>query len=56
MAKELFKLYFEDDATRVWNYVNSVEIPDEFNANGKAVKAAVSEADGSLILAVGIKK
>ncbi len=56
VAKELFKLYFGNDATRVWNYVNSGNIPDEFTANGRTCKASVFEGDGSLNLQVGIKK
>lgn len=56
VAKELFKLYFKNDATRVWNYLNNGEIPDQFTANGRIVKTTVSSTHGSLHLEVGHKK
>ena len=56
VAKELFKLYFANDATKVWNYVNSGNIPDKFTANGRTVQASIVQADGSLYFEVGYKK
>lgn len=55
VAKELFKLYFGNDATRVWNYLNKGEIPDHFTANGRKVDVLVSQYEGSLLLQVGRK-
>jgi hypothetical protein len=56
VSMEVFKLYFGEDATRVWNYFNNGDIPDQFTANGKTVKASFIEADGSLYLEVGKKR
>jgi uncharacterized protein YgiM (DUF1202 family) len=56
VSKELFKLYFGADATRVWNYFNSNDIPDTFTANGRTVKASFIESDGSIYIQVGKKK
>ncbi|MCS1391977.1 S-layer homology domain-containing protein [Lysinibacillus boronitolerans] len=56
VSKELFKLYFEEDATRVWNYFNDNDIPAHFTANGRTVKATFIELDGSIYLQVGKKK
>jgi hypothetical protein len=53
VAKELFKLYFGNDATRVWNYFNTGNIPDHFTANGRSVKATAIDLEGSLYLYVG---
>lgn len=55
VAKEVFKLYFGADATRVWNYFNNNDIPDHFTANGRQVEAVFSNADGSVALIVGRK-
>ncbi|MFJ8235536.1 hypothetical protein ACIQ34_07285 [Ureibacillus sp. NPDC094379] len=51
VAKELFKLYFAGDTNRVWNYLDSGEIPDTFTANGRTVQAFASY--GVLLLKVG---
>nr|WP_106782794.1 stalk domain-containing protein [Lysinibacillus timonensis] len=56
VAKELFKLYFEKDADKVWNYFNNNDIPEKFTANGRTVKAQFVEATGSIYLQVGHKK
>ena len=56
VSKEVFKLYFGKDATRVWNYFNSNDIPDNFTANGRKVHAVFSRADGSVSLQIGKKK
>ncbi len=53
VAKELFNLYFGDVATRVWNYFNADDIPEQFTANRRTVKALFSEADGYIYLQVG---
>ena len=37
VAKEVFKLYFEGDGTRVWSYMNNRDIPDDFTADGRSV-------------------
>lgn len=55
VAKELFKLYFGNDATRVWKYFNTGNIPDHFTANGRSVKATANDLEGSLYLYVGKK-
>lgn len=55
VAKELFKLYFGSDATRVWNYFNSNDIPEKFSANGRSVKASYIEVEGAVYLEVGRK-
>jgi S-layer homology domain len=55
VAKELFKLYFDTDANRVWNYFNSNDIPDQFNANGRTVKASYIASEGAIYLEVGHK-
>jgi Copper amine oxidase N-terminal domain len=55
VAKELFKLYFGGDANRVWNYFNSNDIPDQFNANGRTVKATYVASEGAIYLEVGHK-
>lgn len=54
VAKEVFKLYFGGDASRVWNYLNCWDILNEFTSNGRTVTAVVS-GDGSLTLKVGHK-
>ncbi|WP_458411798.1 stalk domain-containing protein [Schinkia sp. CFF1] len=56
VAKELFKLYFGQDADRVWNYFNRDDIPEKFTANGRTVKAQYVSATGSIYLQVGYKK
>lgn len=56
VAKELFKLYFEKDANRVWNYFNNNDIPERFTANGRTVTAFYSEGTGAIYLTVGHKK
>jgi uncharacterized protein YgiM (DUF1202 family) len=56
VSKELFKLYFGGDATRVWNYFNNNDIPDQFNANGRTVKASYVASEGAIYLEVGKKK
>ncbi|TQR33632.1 S-layer homology domain-containing protein [Lysinibacillus sphaericus] len=56
VAKELFKLYFEGDADKVWNYFNKNDIPETFTANGRTVKATYIEIEGNLYLQVGKKK
>jgi uncharacterized protein YxeA len=56
VAKELFKLYFGDDATRVWNYCNSNDVPEQFTANGRLVKVSFIESDGSMYFQVGKKE
>lgn len=56
VAKELFKLYFGQDADRVWSYFNRNDIPEKFTANGRTVKAQFVEATGSVYLQVGYKK
>ncbi|MCI2254561.1 S-layer homology domain-containing protein [Domibacillus sp. PGB-M46] len=56
VAKELFKFYFDGEATRVWNYLNSGNIPDSFTANGRSVQASVSSGRGALTLKLGHKK
>lgn len=56
VSKELFKLYFENDADRVWNYFNKNDIPEKFTANGRTVKARYVEVTGSIYLQVGHKK
>ncbi|MFJ7731468.1 stalk domain-containing protein [Lysinibacillus sp. NPDC097231] len=56
VAKELFKLYFGNDYMKVWNYFDKNDIPENFTANGRKVKAQFVEADGSLYLIVGRKK
>ena len=55
VALEVFKLYFGDDAQRVWNYFNNDDIPEQFTANGRTVKASFIPADGSIVLEVGKK-
>ncbi|MFB5089451.1 hypothetical protein PGC35_20075 [Psychrobacillus sp. PGGUH221] len=55
VAKEVFKLYFEGDGTRVWNYLNSGDIPDDFTAGGRSVHSTVSTNSGVLYLEVGHK-
>lgn len=55
VAKELFKLYFGNDATKVWNYCNSGNIPDHFTANGRNVDVYVSSSTGGLTFQVGRK-
>lgn len=55
VAKELFKLYFGGDATRVWNYFNSNDIPEQFTANGRSIKTSYSPADGAIYLEVSKK-
>ncbi|MBS4174277.1 stalk domain-containing protein [Bacillus sp. FJAT-49736] len=56
VAKELFKLYFGKDATRVWKYCDKGDIPDKFTANGRTVKVSFIKATGSLYFQVGKKK
>ncbi|WP_110114270.1 S-layer homology domain-containing protein [Bacillus sp. CGMCC 1.16541] len=56
ITKELFKLYFEKDVDRVWNYFNKNDIPETFMANGRTVKASYIPVDGSIYLQVGRKK
>ncbi|UUV23270.1 MULTISPECIES: S-layer homology domain-containing protein [Lysinibacillus] len=56
VAKELFKLYFGDDAQKVWDYFNNNDIPEEFTANGRKVKATYIDIDGSMYIQVGKKK
>lgn len=56
VAKELFKLYFDKDADRVWKYFNQNDIPEKFTANGRTVKAQFIDATGTLYLEVGYKK
>lgn len=56
VAKEVFKLYFGNDAPRVWDYFNSgKDIPDRFTANGRTVTTTYSQATGVLSLKVGKK-
>jgi len=55
VSKELFKLYFEEDANRVWNYFNNNEIPEQFTANGRTVKAGFDATTGTVYLQVGRK-
>ncbi|AMQ06711.1 S-layer homology domain-containing protein [Sporosarcina psychrophila] len=55
VAKELFKLYFGNDAIRVWNYANNNDIPEQFKANGRNVKVIYSEAVGAIVFQVGRK-
>lgn len=52
IAKELFKLYFANDATDVWNYFNSNDIPEEFTANGRNVTVTYSPVNGAISLSV----
>lgn len=56
VSKELFKLYFEDDAEKVWNYCNNNDIPEKFTANGRTVKVTLIEVDSSVYFQVGKKK
>ncbi|MCS1391976.1 S-layer homology domain-containing protein [Lysinibacillus boronitolerans] len=56
VAKELFKLYFGDDAQKVWDYFNNNDIPEEFTANGRKVKATYIDISGSMYIQVGKKK
>jgi len=55
VSKELFKFYFEEDADRVWNYFNNNDIPEQFTANGRKVKAGYDTTTGTLYLQVGRK-
>ncbi len=55
VSMELFKLYFGADAQRVWNYFESNDIPEQFTANGRTVKASYIPADASIYLEVGKK-
>ena len=55
VAKELFKLYFGEDATRVWNYLDSGNIPDRFTANGRNVTVLYDPNSGGLLLELGRK-
>lgn len=56
VALEVFKLYFGEDAKRVWNYFNANDIPEKFTANGRTVKAYYIAIDSSVVLEVGKKK
>lgn len=56
VTKELFKLYFEGDADRIWSYCNNNDVPEKFTANGRTVIVSYIEADGSLYFQVGKKK
>ncbi|MFB5086984.1 hypothetical protein PGC35_07140 [Psychrobacillus sp. PGGUH221] len=53
VAKELFKFYFGGDGDRILGYFNNNDIPEQFTANGRAVKASFSQADGAIYLEVG---
>lgn len=53
VAKELLKLYFASDANRVWNYLNTGDMPDQFKANGRIVVASYDANSGILSLDVG---
>lgn len=37
VMKEVFKLYFGKDATRVWNYTDKDNITEKFTSNGRKV-------------------
>lgn len=52
VAKELFKLYFGNDATKVWDYFDKNDIPDNFTAGGRKVHAYASESVGSITLQI----
>ncbi|MDI2588542.1 hypothetical protein OR571_15830 [Psychrobacillus sp. NEAU-3TGS] len=56
ITRELFKLYFEEDAERVWNYFNNNDIPEKFTANGRTVTATYSSANGAVSLHIGRKR
>ncbi|MFC5542434.1 S-layer homology domain-containing protein [Ureibacillus suwonensis] len=55
VAKELFKLYFEEDYMTVWNYFDKNDIPENFSAGGRKVHALYDEKNGCLGLQVGRK-
>lgn len=56
VAKELLKLYFAGDAMRVWNYLDTGDIPDQFIANGRTVNASYDANSGILSLEIVRKK
>lgn len=56
VTKELFKLFFEKDAERVFNYFKRNDIPDDFTANGRTVHAYLDAVNGAVLLDVSYKK
>ena len=48
VAKELFKLYFGNDANRVFNYFETGDAPETFTANG--FHAKIVQGDGVTVL------
>lgn len=56
VAKELFKFYFEKDADRVFNYLDSGKIPKTFTANGRKVDVEFNVNEGYLYVKIGAKK
>lgn len=56
VSKELFKLYFGKDYSKVWDYMNKNDVPENFTANGRKVHVYFSEEAGSLTFQIGKKK